>query len=154
MKNILVLALSAVVAGLIYLCATSVMAVTNDDMYPTLPRGSHYVVNRYAYRSGDPHPGEIIVFKNLKMEKPAAKRVIGVPGDSLYMDEGLLIRNGKLLKEPYANTAPAKGIPELTVPEDHFFVLNDRRELSNDSRSNEIGLVKKSDIIGRVIFIF
>lgn len=141
-------------AGIIYFCTTSIMTATNDDMAPLISNGTHYVINRYAYRSNNPHPGEIIVFKNLKMEKAEAKRVIGVPGDTLSMDDGILIRNDKILKEAYANTSTNKGIPAIIIPCEQFFVLNDRRELNNDSRSSEVGLIKKSDIIGRVIFIF
>ncbi len=141
-------------AGIIYLCSTSIMTATNDDMAPLISNGTHYVINRYAYRSDDPHLGEIIVFKNLKMDKAEAKRVIGTPGDSLSMDDGVLIRNDKILKEAYANTSTNKGIPAIIIPGEQFFVMNDRRDLNNDSRSSEVGLVKKTDIIGQVIFIF
>ena len=94
------------------------------------------------------------------------KRIIGIPGDTLRIYQGTVIRNGSQVSEPYAlhlrgyrrltDLWPVdtldSGTREVSVPPKRYFVLGDNRDESYDSR--EFGFVSEDQIIGRVIYIF
>ena len=98
--------------------------------------------------------GDIIVLKKGE-EDHLAKRVVGVPGDTIDIDneKGMLVRNGELIEETYifAPTLLKDYGVELPVilSEKEYFVMGDNRESSQDSRS--FGSVKKSEIVGRIL---
>jgi signal peptidase I len=77
------------------------------------------------------------------------KRVIGVEGDKLEYRGGTVYRNGEALEEEYIQEEMLYPFEELTVPEDHVFVMGDNRNDSRDSR--EIGSIPKENVMGKVV---
>lgn len=116
--------------------------VASGSMEPTLPVGTHYFVNKMVYRLRPPQHGEIIVFKSpVDEQKGLIKRVIAIPGDRVEIRSKQVILNEAPLNEPYAAYKRASErligdtMPPLKVPDDHYFVLGDNRDESEDSTS-------------------
>lgn len=123
-------------------------------MKPNFYEGDRIVVFRLA--KGSIEKGDVIVFKTKQGEK-LIKRVVATEGDTVDISstKGGLYINGKSAEETniYSATSAVdnKVTYPVTVGEDCYFVLGDNRTESKDSRSSEIGLVKKEDIVGRVV---
>lgn len=133
---------------------TERIRVESISMEPNLTPGNFVVVNKLAYRfSGTPKLGEIVVFKYpLNPDQiPYIKRVIGVPGDKIHIDQGKVFVNGVLLNEPYISELTNRG-GDWTVPENSIFVMGDNRNNSSDSRA--WGFVPMENIIGRAEIIY
>lgn len=130
--------------------------VQGSSMYPTLEEKDYLIINRVAYNHKEPQRGDIIVFKSDLVqangkEKDLVKRVIGVPGDHLKITNGDVYINGKLQNEPYIHGQKTEGEIDTTIPKGYIFAMGDNRGNSMDSRDPEVGIVKESDIMGKVI---
>ena len=137
--------------------------VKESSMEPTLYENNYLIINKLSYFHKD-HPGygDIIVFKSDldktdgTGKKLLIKRVIGVEGDKMTIQDGNVYRNGELLDEPYVHgqeTYADEGmdIVDLEVGEDELFCMGDNREVSLDSRSPEVGNVEEDSVVGKAV---
>ena len=140
-----------VVAAVAVLLATlflPVLQVSGDSMNPTLQDRDIIVL----VKTDQMKTGDLCGF--YWQNKLLLKRVIGLPGDIIALDEdGVVTVNGEVLDEPYVDEL-ALGECDIKfpyqVPENRYFVLGDHRATSIDSRSSVIGCVEKSQIVGKV----
>lgn len=126
--------------------------VENISMQPTLHEGEFILVNKLAYRLGDFHRGDIVVFHYPR--DPAEdyiKRVIGLPGDTVVIENGQVMVNGQILDEPYIK-APPQYANTWQIPEGQVFVLGDNRNQSSDSHS--WGFVPRDLFVGKALVIY
>ena len=133
-------------------------SVVGSSMSDTLEAGDEILVNRFVYKVTAPKRGDVIVFlpNGNKKSYYYVKRVIGVPGDTIQIQNGILYVNGEEYKEtPERDKMDEAGLAkeEITVGEDEYFVLGDNRNNSEDSRYANIGNVKREYIIGKVWLI-
>ncbi len=140
----------AAVAVLIATLALPVLQISGSSMEPTL--NDEEIVA--LLKTTNMKKGELCCFSY--QNKLLIKRVIGLPGDKIYIDEsGNVYVNDELLQEPYV-TDRAFGECDISFPcfvtENHYFVLGDHRSTSIDSRSSVIGLVSEEYIIGKIFF--
>lgn len=142
-------------AVILYLLIDSVVGrvrVENISMQPTLHEGQFILVNKLAYRLGDFERGDIVVFHNPNdLEEDYIKRVIGLPGDTVVIQNGQVIVNGVLLDEPYIS-APPQYSDTWQVPEGQIFVLGDNRNQSYDSHS--WGFVPFDLVVGKALVVY
>lgn len=144
------LATTAVLA--LYSGVASIRNVEGASMQPTLHTGDKMII----VRSNTYEHGDIVVFNSHK-DGTYVKRVIGVPGDRIEVKNGSVYRNGVELYEEYLiaqYTKDGDTSGEVEVPDGKYFVLGDNREVSEDSRYKAVGLIDKSDIIGKYIIGF
>ena len=126
--------------------------VENVSMKPTLNPGEFLLVNRVAYKLGEPSIGDIVVFHAPgASELDYIKRVIGLPGDEVRVADGTVFVNDHPLYEPYLADQPNYS-GSWTVPEGEYFVLGDNR--NNSSDSHLWGFVPKQDLVGRALLIY
>jgi len=130
--------------------------VDGSSMEPTLEDGDNLLVDKISYRFRDPERFDIIVFAfKYKEDTYYIKRIIGLPGETVWIDEqGNIYIDGEILEEAYGKEiiSPDKiGIASepIVVGEDEYFVLGDNRNNSSDSRTSIVGNVPRKDIIGR-----
>jgi signal peptidase I len=126
--------------------------VENISMQPTLHEGEFILVNKLAYRLGDFHRGDVVVFHYPR--NPAEdyiKRVIGLPGDTVVIENGQVMVNGQVLDEPYIK-APPQYANTWQIPEGQVFVLGDNRNQSSDSHS--WGFVPRENFVGKALVIY
>lgn len=129
-----------------------------DSMNPELSNGDIVLVNTLVYNAKNPARGDVIVFKPQgdKTVHSYMKRVVGLPGETVEIKEGILYINGKELQEDYKTTAIKEAglaSEKIKLKKQEYFVLGDNRLSSIDSRSLEVGNVKKTEIEGRAWFV-
>lgn len=128
--------------------------VSGSSMEDTLTDGDNLIVDKISYRFHDPSRFDVVVFP-YKYEEDTyyIKRIIGLPGEDVYIDgSGNIYINGELLDESYGTeTILNSGIASSTIHlgEDEFFVLGDNRNNSTDSRFEAVGNIKGDDIVGK-----
>lgn len=132
-------------------------SVIGDSMEPALHNGQEILMNRILYRISKPKRGDVVVFlpNGNQNSHFYVKRVVGLPGETVQIKEGNVYIDGVLLEENelFDEMAdPGIAQNELLLAGDEFFVLGDNRNSSEDSRSGNIGAVKKDDIIGKAWF--
>ena len=129
--------------------------MTGQSMETGISDGDYLLLNRTAYLVHGPRRGDIIAFypSGNPNANPTIKRVMGLPGDRLKVEDGYLYING----EEYKGTPDYKGIDdpgvlasEITLGDDEYFVIGDNISASEDSRFTTIGYISKGDIIGSV----
>lgn len=129
--------------------------VEGTSMLPRLEDRDRLFINKFVYHIESIHRGDIVVFHYPRdPEKSYIKRVIALPGDRIRIDRGRVWLNGKLLHEAYVpmQYRDSRSMPEMTVPEDYYFMMGDHRSISSDSR--EFGPVERSLIYGEAAFIY
>ena len=133
---------------------TSVIGVS---MEPGLYNGQEILINHFLYKIVSPKRGDVIVFlpNGNQNTHYYVKRVVGLPGETVQIKDERLYINGVLAEEDegYDKIADA-GITEneITLGSDEYFVLGDNRNNSEDSRSGNIGPIKRDNIIGKAWF--
>src|ERR1700722_17071621 len=127
--------------------------VEGTSMMPSLEDQERIFVNKFVYRLESIQRGDIVVFRYPRdPSKSFIKRVIGLAGDRVQIDNGRVYVNGRLLDEDYVPSAyeDERSYSEIVVPANSYFVLGDHRSLSNDSR--DFGSVNQSYIYGKAVF--
>jgi signal peptidase I len=130
------------------------MALVNQiSMNPTLYEGQMLVISKINYFIGDPQRGDIIVLKDEAENKLLIKRVIGLPGEEIQVQNGKVYIDTKELQPDYTSFPTYAYTQDTwTLPQGEYFVMGDNREHSRDSRSEDVGLVARTNIIGKAVF--
>lgn len=140
---------------LLFLGINSVSArirVDGFSMEPTLHNGEFVIVNKLAYKLGEPQRGDVIVFRFPRdPQQEYIKRIIGLPGDYVKIKGGMVYVNGEPIPEPYIAAEP-RYQNEWHVPEGSLFVLGDNR--NNSSDSHNWGPVPIEYVIGKAVFVY
>lgn len=133
--------------------------VIGKSMLPTLKEKDELLIEKVSKWFGGVSRGDIITvhMENRSFNEGQAniiKRVIGLPGDHVKLERGLVYVNGELLEEPYLAASaktPVKNsmYQEVTLGADEYYVMGDNRDASLDSRT--FGPIHKNDIIGEVL---
>jgi signal peptidase I len=151
------LMLSVLIAVLVILFLYRPVKVEGTSMMPTLFDQERLFINQFSYKFGlgSIERGDTVVFWAPEdMRESYIKRVIGLPGDTVAVQDGCVIVNGKKLVENYVppEYRDYRDYPSRVVPPDEYFVLGDHRTSSNDSRA--WGFVPRSYIYGKAVFVF
>lgn len=128
--------------------------VQGSSMEPALSAEDNLIVDKLSYRFHDPERFDIIVFPFLHEEETFyIKRIIGLPGETVQIDEeGNIYVNGVILEESYGKEVivdPGRAIEPVELGEDEYFVMGDNRNNSKDGRDPSVGNIKRENIIGR-----
>lgn len=174
------IALAFVIASLLNIFVFQITRVQGSSMFPTLKHGDLYIISKIGNVTNSyPDHEDIIVIDSrsdrvrslsddfsdiikynaiTSLIKPShddiywVKRVIGLPGDTIRMENGKVYRNGVALEEVYVNPdeRPVYSGSEVEIPEGYIWVMGDNRNHSTDSRV--IGAVPVENVIGKLKF--
>ena len=155
--------------------------IDSGSMESTLMTGESILTDRLAYVTDNPKRGDVVVFYFPDAKRKClvcshtnsepnsicnecgaeikatltqfVKRIIGLPGDTVTINNGFVYVNNVLLNEPYLNGITTNtGDGDYKVPDGHYFMLGDNRNNSSDSRKWINKYVPQEDILGRVFF--
>ena len=151
------LMLSALIAVLVILFLYRPVKVEGTSMMPSLYDQERLFINQFSYKFnlGEIKRGDTVVFWSPEdTTKSYIKRVIGLPGDTVAVEDGYVLVNGRKLVENYVppEYRDDRDYSPRTVPPDDYFVLGDHRSSSNDSRA--WGFVPRNYIYGKAVFVF
>lgn len=143
-----------VLAYLIIAYGVERTVVLGDSMNLTLKDREKVIINKMVYRYSDPERFDVVVFRQSGKEHSYynIKRIIGLPGETVQIIDGIVFIDGTPLKEkievePMVNGGLAD--EEILLEENEYFVLGDNRNNSEDSRFANIGAILRTDIIGK-----
>jgi len=130
--------------------------VNGKSMEPTLHDGDNLWIDKLTYHFKDPQRYDIVVFPYQDDDVYYIKRIIGMPGETIQIDEyGNIIINGEILIEDYGNDVMYDfgiAIDPITLGDDEYFVLGDNRNDSHDSRWADVGNISRDEILGKAVF--
>ncbi len=150
LKEIFFATLTAV---LIIVFLVQPVRVEGNSMQPRLYDNERVFVNKILYRVSDIDRGDIVVFWYPgNTSKSFIKRVIGLPGETVEIRDGLVFLDGRPYREPYVSPEfeDRSDFGPVEVPARHYFVMGDHRSTSNDSRS--WGTLSSNLIFGKAVF--
>lgn len=131
---------------------TARVRVDGFSMVPTFEGGEFVIVSKLSYKLGEPERGDILVFHQPRdPDEDYIKRVIGLPGETVRVNDGQVLIDGQVLEEAYINAAPTY-TGSWVVPEEMIFVLGDNRNNSSDSHS--WGALSMNNVIGKAVFVY
>jgi signal peptidase I len=121
--------------------------VVGYSMEPSFNDGERLIVSKVTYTFTSPQRGDVIILRPPNNQnEDYIKRIIGLPGDIVEVKNGSVYVNHIQLTEPYIKAAPTYTMAAVTVPAEHYFVLGDNRNHSNDSHTG--WTISREDIIG------
>ena len=147
------LAISLLIAAFFIVFLYQPVKVEGTSMMPGLEDQERIFVNKFVYRLEPISRGDVIVFRYPRdPSKSFIKRVIGVAGDKIRIEEGVVYVNGISMREEYVppQYSDWRSQPEITVPEGSYFMMGDHRNMSNDSR--DFGPVAQNYVVGKAVF--
>src|SRR6202451_3691065 len=146
---------SVVVSAFIIIFLYQPVRVEGTSMLPMLEDQDRLFINKMAYKIGEIHRGDVVVFLYPHDHtKSYIKRVIALPGDDLRIDRGRVYVNGRVVSEKYvpAQFADDRSLPGLVIPNDEYFVMGDHRSISSDSR--DVGPVQRDLIYAKAAVVY
>ena len=162
MKKVLKEILSTSLYILFVLCAVYLVIhfvgqrtqVQGSSMEPKLSSEDNLIVDKISYRFHDPERYDIVVFPFRYEENTFyIKRVIGLPGETIRIDEmGNILIDGEILEESYGKEViqnPGRAYEDIVLADDEYFLMGDNRNNSTDSRDPSVGNVRRDEIVGR-----
>ncbi len=147
----------AFVVALAYLIVNYALEKTTmlgESMETTLKDQDKIIINKFAYKFSKPERFDIVVFKQTNKEHSYfnIKRIIGLPGETVQIENGKIYIGGKIVEEPMVTEAihnSGLAAEEMKLDDNEYFVLGDNRNNSEDSRFANIGNILFDDIIGK-----
>lgn len=143
---------------MLYLFIMQPNQVKGASMEPTFASGDYIFTSKITYKFRSPERGDVIVFRSPKNpDIDYIKRIIGLPGDQILIQNGIVNVNGKPIHESYIASSTnlwdggfiSEGV-SITIPGNELFVMGDNRQRSSDSR--EFGSIPVESVIGQVFY--
>lgn len=132
--------------------------VSGNSMYDTLEHQDNLWIDKISYEFKEPERFDIVVFPYHDSEVYYIKRIIGLPGERIRIEEdGTIFVNNEPLEENYgyetiSPTMIGRAKSNIILGEDEYFVMGDNRNDSEDSRFESVGNVHKDQIVGKAVF--
>lgn len=153
-RNYIIGCVTAFALGVLLVLAFG-YTITNvgGSMETAIAHNQKVLINRTSYLVFAPKVNDVIVFKQGNNEHLYIKRVVATPGDTVQIINGELYVNDAIVKDDFDKIAdPGIAEEKIALGKDEYFVMGDNRNNSEDSRSNTVGTIQRSQIIGKAWF--
>lgn len=145
-------AVSLIIFFFIYIFIVQPHRVKGESMFPSFKDGELLLVEKVTYRVYAPSRGDVIVFRAPgSKDVDFIKRIVGLAGETIKVENGSVYINGIKLEEPYLSEVTLSNL-EVNLGQDEYFVMGDNRDGSTDSRA--FGPIKKKTIEGKAWFVY
>lgn len=145
------LLMAVIIAVLLTVFVFQIIRVDGVSMCNTLQDGERMFVTKIEYLLGEPSRFDVVVCHYPERgDQYFVKRIVGLPGDTVAVWNGMLYVNGEVVEEDYIDYPPYYSMAETVVEEGHYFVLGDNRAVSNDSHIPAVGQLERGLIRGKV----
>ena len=125
------------------------LTITGDSMADTYDSGDVVVATRFDYLFSTPQRGDVVLCQVQGRDGMYVKRVVGLPGELVEIENGLVSIDGQPLDEPYV-AYPSSESMAVQLEADQYMVMGDNRAVSYDSREADMGMLSKADFAGKV----
>ena len=119
------------------------------SMRPTLESGQFALVNRLAYWAGEPRRGDVVALAVAGGRVMYIKRIIGMPGERIRIEDGTVVVNGVPVTEPYIVERGSWQVGEVRLADGEFLVIGDNRRMPQ--QQHDFGRARRERMLGRVI---
>ena len=119
------------------------------SMLPTYHEGQLLLVNRLAYRLGDPTRGDIVAIRLAGGRAALVKRIIGLPGERVRIAAGTVLIDGEPLTEPYVRHRLPWDVAEAALGRNEYFVIGDNRGMPPGE--HDFGRTIRARLLGRLV---
>ena len=119
------------------------------SMWPTLADGQLVFVNRFAYWRMEPRRGDVVAVNAAGGRVVYIKRIVGMPGERIRIDQGMVFVDGQSLDEPYVRRRARWQVAEIQLGPGEYLVIGDNRGMSQ--RNHDFGRARRDRLVGRVI---
>lgn len=156
-RNIVIPALTGILAAMIVTCIMGVMTIRGDAMEPSITDGSIIIINKAAYFYQEPEVGDVIIFHcNVYSEDGEGsilvRRVAATAGDKVRITDGKLYVNDEIYEGYAEKPVYLDPMEEITVRKNRVFVLSDSQTAVLDSRDSAVGQLRIDELDGKVCF--
>ena len=140
----------AVAAVVVFKFLLLPVRIRGTSMLPTYPDGGFNLINALTYRLGEPERGDVVAIRLAGRSIMYLKRVVGLPGEEIAIQDGVVEVNGKALDEPYVTNRRQWNTDPVRLGGDEYFVVGDNRMVPQ--RGHRFGRVKRERIEGKAVF--
>lgn len=147
-ETVQVLFPALVLALTIHLFLAQATIVYGRSMEPSLFERQRLIIDKFSYYLYAPQRNDIVVIKRPDMPELLVKRIVGLPGEVISIENGVVFIDGQQVAEPFAHEVFPQYMPPRQLGLLEYFVLGDNRGNSNDSRA--FGPIERNNIVGRV----
>lgn len=139
------------VAMLLKTFVFGMIRVDGTSMMTTLRDRDRMYVSILTARIAGYERGDVVICRYPGADHRCVKRIIGLPGETVSVDQGVVYVNGEPLEEEYVVYSDMRSMEEMQLADGEYFVLGDNRPMSKDSRDPSVGAV--TEVIGKVRWI-
>jgi signal peptidase I len=143
-------ALLAAAAAVVFTWALLPVRTHGPSMLPSYPPRGLAVVNTLSYWRGAPGRGEVVAIRLAGPNLVYIKRIVGLPGEAIRIDQGVVYVNDRPLDEPYVKHRAPWSVPSVSLTSEEYYVIGDNRGMAREDHL--FGTTSRDRILGRVIF--
>ena len=144
------IAIAVLLAILMRTFVFSLIRVDGKSMLETLQDNDILFVTMFDHYIGEYERGEIVICNYPDQNGYRVKRVVGLPGETIEIRNGVTYINGEALEEDFVVYPSSNDYGARTLGEDEYFLMGDNREVSRDSRASDVGPIARKEIQGVV----
>lgn len=149
-RTVLRAAVLALAAFLIFKFILLPVRISGDSMDPTYRNGGINFINRLSYRFRSPARGDVVGVRYSGESIMLLKRVVGMPGETLAIEDGVVLINGRPLEEPYVANRASWRVSARRLEADEYFLIGDNRDMPQ--KDHYFGSAPARRIVGKVLW--